>query len=321
MNMSGNDHIQEIILRYLSDESTAEEARELRQWISESKANEDEFIAIKNLWTISADAAMIPVDIDKAWESVSAKISNNYTPVVTLFPWKKALTIAASVILIAGIYYYYLLPSGNTWEITLAEHNNKLLQLTDGTIISMRKGSKISIPANYGSAAREVKLEGEAFFDIKHDEQHPFSIITPRSIIKDIGTSVLVQNSDSIDRVTVLEGEISFAGKKENNLQVLLKTGESAVLKNEAPQKEKVDTTNLLSWKSGNLIFYNTALAQVARDLGDYYQTDVVIEEGLGSIPITAEFKKEPLEQVITELHLLTGLKVEMKGKIIFFSK
>lgn len=319
--MSDNNHIQEIILRYLNGESSKEESAILEQWIAESESNAQEFEVIKKLWTNTSEAALIPVDTDKAWDSVSARTMGKEAKIVKLFAWKKAIAIAASIIIIAGIFYFYLQPSAIVWKDTLAQNDNKRIQLSEGTVITLRKGSKLSLPENYGKNIRQVRLEGEAFFEVTHDTQNPFSVITPKSIIKDIGTAFLVQSLDSTEQVTVTEGEVSFNDKKESKTPVVLRAGESAILKNEIPQRKIIDTSNLLSWESKTLIFNNTPLSLVTGDLENYYKVDIEVTGSLDSIQITAAFRDEPLEQVLKELRLFTGLNFKLEGRRVLVSK
>lgn len=321
MSMSGDLNIQEIMLRYLNGESTAEEGEVLQHWTGESTANKEEFELTQRLWNDTAEAALLSVDTEKAWEKVMAKTIEKPAPVRSLFSWKKALSIAASVLLIAGAFYYFFQYPAVSWSVTLAENGNRQLLLSDGTRITLRKGAQLSLPSNYGSGERQVKLQGEAYFEITHDAQIPFSVVTDRSIVRDIGTAFLLQSSSSVDKVTVMEGEVSFAEKSSSNKLITLRAGESAILENKGPQKEKADTSNLMSWQSAVLIFNNTMLSKVAHDLSDYYSIEVEVPEALQTTPVTAEFRNEPLEQVIKELRMLTGLKVELTENKVVFTK
>lgn len=321
MSMSNNSHIQEIMLRYLNGESTEDEYRKLQEWINENNNNKNEFELTQRLWTDSKEAVLFPVDIDKAWQKINAKTTEKITTKVVPFPWKKTLSIAASVIIITGIFYIFFQPGETKWKTILAQNANKEFQLPDGTKISLRKGSKLSVPENYGDVSRKVLLEGEAFFTVQHNASNPFSIQTSRSIIQDIGTAFLVHNDDSLDQVSVLEGEVNISSISKKDKPLSLLPGETAIMQNSVLQKQKVDTTNLLSWKTQTLVFHNTALFTVARDLKDYFQADFRLTDAVREVPITAEFHNDSLEQVVNELRLLTGLKIEIKGKTVMISK
>jgi ferric-dicitrate binding protein FerR (iron transport regulator) len=63
--------------------------------------------------------------------------------------------------------------------------------LPDGTKVSLNRGSKISYPSTFEGQTREITLQGEAFFDVAHDAQHPFIIHAQGADIKVLGTSLM----------------------------------------------------------------------------------------------------------------------------------
>lgn len=321
MRMSNNSHIQIIILRYLNGEATNAESKELLQWIREDSANKAEFEMVKRVWVYTIDASFQKLDVEKAWQRVYAQTVGKQTRIITLFPWKKVTAIAASVLFLVTAYYFFSRPTEIIWHETLALNTNKQIQLSDETVVTLRQGGKLFLPEKFGKSYRQVKLEGEAFFEIKHDSQHPFLVTTPHSVIQDIGTSFLVQSNASSEQVTVLEGEVSFASKGKEGQGVRLQAGESAVLEKGKLQRKLIETGNLLSWKTKTLLFDNTPLSQVAKDLERYYLIQVQLPDDVSSVQITAQFKDEPLEQVLNELHLFTGLEFLIKGKILIISK
>lgn len=319
--MNSNRNIEEIILRYLNGEATIAEAEHLQQWIKESAANHDEFEKMSSLWNDTNTAALRAFDTEVAWQKISLRIEPQTSKVVSFFSWKKAIAVAASVIIVVTAFYFYHQSSKITWMEKMAVDSNKTLQFSDGTVIDLRKGSKVLLPDNFGKDNREIKLEGEAFFQVKHNAQNPFSIITNKSIIQDIGTSFLVQSHDTVEQVTVMEGEVSFASKKKSGKELRLQAGESAGLEKEGPERKIVEVTNLLSWKTNILVFNDTPLSQVANDLKSYYAINVHVPAELSSIQVTARFDNEPITKVVDELQLLTGLNFQLKGNELHVAK
>jgi ferric-dicitrate binding protein FerR (iron transport regulator) len=254
--MGENIHIQEIMLRYLNGEQTPEESRQLEQWITDNPSNAEEFDLIKKIWADTSSAALIPVDTHLAWQHVKAKIMGRETKVVKMFPWKRAMAIAASLLLVISVAYFLLKPKEIEWRETFAQKANLEIKLEDGTKIFQSGG--IIHTENFGKEIRQVKLEGEAFFDVVHNAQNPFSVITANSLIKDIGTLFLVQSTGIIEQVTVMEGEVSYTTKRETQPAILLKAGESAVIIKEKVQRKNVDTSNLISWSTRILTFNNS---------------------------------------------------------------
>ena len=314
----------EIIIRHLNDEASAVEQEELQQWLKEDPAHQSEFENLRLLWNDSAIATLHPFNTENAWQKVSPQILvANKSKVVPMFSWKKAIAIAASVLIIVSVIYFYNNTSKTEWKDTIALDSNKYIQLSDGTAITLRKGSKLSIPDNYGKDSREVRLKGEAYFQVQHDEKNPFYLTTGKSLIRDIGTAFLVESNDSIEQVMVTEGKVSFSGKTDNVKELIVKAGEAAILKEQKPELKIMESKNTLAWKTNVLVFDNTDLHLVAEDLKDYYDVDVQLSEDLqaSKILVTAQFRNESLENVIEELHLFTGLNFSRQDHTVFVSK
>lgn len=323
MNMSSNENIQEIIIRHLNDETTIAEQEVLQQWLKDP-AQRSEFETLHRLWKDSAVAALHPFDTQKAWQKVNAGIILvNKSKVVPIFPLRKIMAVAASVLIIVSAGFFYYNFSKTEWKDIMAQSSNKNIQLSDGTVITLRKGSNLRIPDNYGKRSRHVQLRGEAYFQVPHDEQHPFYITTDKSIIQDLGTTFLVQSNDSIEQVMVSEGKVSFSATTNKDKVLILQAGETAILKEQKPERKLEKSNNLLAWKTNLLVFNNTALPQVAKDIMDYYDVRVQLSNDLqaNQILVTARFNDEPLENVIEELHLFTGLNFRRQGNIVFVSK
>lgn len=322
--MSSKENILEIIIRHLNGEASSEEQEELQQWLQEDTAHQSEFENLRMLWNDSAAATLHSFNTENAWQKISDQIlPANKSKVVSMFAWKKAIAVAASVLIIVGIFYFYNKTSKTEWKDIMAEVSNKSIQLSDGTVITLRKGSKLSIPDNYGKNSRKVQLKGEAFVEVKHDENNPFYLTTGNSMIRDIGTAFLVESNDSTEQVMVTEGKISFSGKADKAEQLIVEAGEAAILTDQKPELKILESKNALAWKSNVLVFDNTDLHVVAEDLKDYYNVDVQLSEDLKTsrILVTAQFKSETLENVIKELHLFTSLNFRIQDHTLFISK
>ncbi len=314
----------EIIIRHLHDEASALEQEELQQWLEEDPSHQNEFEELRLIWNDSAKAALHSFNTEDAWQKISTEISSaNKGKVVRMFPSKKDIAVAASVLIILGFFYFYNVTSKTEWKEIIARVSNKTIRLPDGTIITLRKGSSLSTPDNYGKEARKVKLKGEAYFQVYHDEKKPFNVITNKSLIRDIGTAFLMESNDSVEQVMVTEGKISFSAKSAEEKPLVVKAGEAAILKQKRPKIKIIESKNMLAWQTNVLVFDNTELQQVAEDLKDYYNIDVILSENLkaSGILVTAQFRNESLENVIKELHLFTGLSIRKQDHTIIISK
>lgn len=188
----------------------------------------------------------------------------------------------------------------------------------------VRKGSSIKYPKTFDDKERRVQLSGEAFFKVQHNENQPFLVTTPNTEVKVLGTSFLVNSAPAGDEVVVVTGKVNVTDKKETQNRILLTKGQRAILQHDHFQQETVSDSNFLAWETDHLDFHDANLIKALQDISHYYGTSVELAPGLAaaaeSIPINVSFNHQPIEQVLDEIKLITGLQLKKeKDKIIFY--
>ncbi len=136
---------------------------------------------------------------------------------------------AAMVILALAVYYFNFINSSHTPKETVklfvtAYGERKNFQLPDGSFVVLNGGSKIKITDAYGSAARDIYLEGEAFFDVKHNKNLPFIVHTPAMDVKALGTAFNVKAypGEKMTEASLVRGLVEVTLKDRENHKVLL---------------------------------------------------------------------------------------------------
>jgi ferric-dicitrate binding protein FerR (iron transport regulator) len=185
----------------------------------------------------------------------------------------------------------------------------------------LRKGAEIKFPTAFDSRSREVELNGEAFFQPAADPSRPFRIRTSHALIEDIGTAFLVKDSDAGGEVIVTSGKVKLTGKEDAGQPLILSPGQKATILKDKLSVSGLGTSNFMSWKTGLLDFQQTPLQQVVQDISDHYGTPVSVAPGLrsGEIKVTARFDHQPLNQVLDEIKLTTGLQTVQVKDTLFF--
>ena len=104
--------------------------------------------------------------------------------------------------------YYTLLAGEHTSNFTME----------DGTVITLNKNSRLSYSDKYGKDNRNVKLEGEAYFEVAKDSGKPFQVEMNGASITVLGTHFNVKADAESDDITatLVEGSIRFEGAKQN---------------------------------------------------------------------------------------------------------
>jgi hypothetical protein len=179
--------------------------------------------------------------------------------------------------------------------------------LADGTTVWLNAGSQLSYPAKFSGSKREVFLLGEAFFDVKSDEKHPFVVVISDMIIKVTGTKFNVTSypGDPISQTVLLSGKVSAKPNKRFANEIYLEPGERIVYKKSDHEmvKEKVDAKIFASWVNGYLIFNDEALTEVIKKLERFYNEKIIITGSKTPAMFTGKLDlADSLDQVLANI-------------------
>jgi transmembrane sensor len=144
------------------------------------------------------------------------------------------------------------------------------LTLSDGTKVWLNAGSSITYPVAFDEHHREVKITGEAYFEVKHDAKRPFKVTTERQTIEDIGTSFNVNAypDENETKTTLIEGSITINKK-------IIRPGEQTITTNTESKTTKADIESTMAWKNGQFILKGTDLTQLLKQISRWYDVDI----------------------------------------------
>lgn len=157
-------------------------------------------------------------------------------------------------------------PSNVTAEVTLE----------DGSVVTLNAGSRLVYPQKFQGSRREVELQGEAYFKVKHDASHPFVVRANGISTKVLGTEFNVRSFSKQDtHVTLLQGSVlvSYASASKK-----LIPGEDATIQGGKMTVHSVDTEVYTAWKNGEFYFDNETLLDIAKEIGKWYNVSVIFQ-------------------------------------------
>lgn len=210
-------------------------------------------------------------------------------------------------------------PIGGQYKITLP----------DGSIVWMNAGSSLEYPLHFTGNQRQVKLKGEAFFDVKRDVSKPFIVQTAGQQINVLGTTFNVKAyvDETKTTTTLLTGLVRITMddvEKEganNNHFVMLHPGQQAVQTNGQFTVDEVATTYAVAWKDGNFTFRNESLANVMKQLQRWYGFSVDYDK-LPKLHFTGGIKRDvTLSQVLNMLEETSTVRFQIKNKHVSIIK
>ncbi|MCU0390984.1 MAG: FecR domain-containing protein, partial [Thermoflexibacter sp.] len=272
-------------------------------WILDSEKNETYFFEAQKAWEkASKNKSFRKVNTDTAWQKWQSKDKK----VVPMKPKRKVpfLRIAATVALLLCVGLgWYLINNQEVAQVAfVTKEKADSLLLADGSQVFVNRESKITYPKEFSDKKRVVKLEGEAFFQVKSDKEKPFIVETQSVEIQVVGTAfnVKVAPSRGKTEVVVQEGKVLVRSAKDS---IFLTAGEQAVIENDKVQKkENIEDKNFLAYKTRLLVFEKTTLDEALTKINTLYMSEITLKNpALGKCLITVTFDNESIEG-ITEI-------------------
>ncbi|MBZ5856918.1 FecR family protein [Flavihumibacter profundi] len=254
----------------------------------------------------------------------------------SLIPFLLKVVGAVAALAVIWVGYYFLNTRNEVkTELTRSFVANygerKNFQLPDGSIVILNAGSRMSITGNYGKTSRDIYLEGEAFFDVKHNSSMPFIVHTPAMDVKALGTAFNVKAypGEKGTETSLLRGQVEVTLKKDNDRKIILNPNQKVHwekitddVKQEVtvtgnrkqhniaadPFVTKLEKTEMgdvqeVGWIENKLIFNDNALKDIAPLMERWYGIKVVFgDEETKNYRFTGTFEKENLEMVLDVL-------------------
>lgn len=199
-----------------------------------------------------------------------------------------------------------------------AEYNFKL---PDGSNVWLNAGSKIAFMQPFEKNKRHVILEGEAYFDVKHDPRNPFTVSIGTNQIKVLGTSFNVRAyPDEIIHNTVLvEGQIVWQTKKGNERAIEPNQTLSFNTKDESMEVRNTDVQEHIAWKDGRFYFNRTSLEEIMNTLSRWYGIRVDYRNAdIKNLHFSMDIEKyEHLNSVLELLQGTRKIDIETEGSTL----
>ncbi|MBX6333155.1 MAG: FecR domain-containing protein [Gemmatimonadaceae bacterium] len=334
--------------RYFAGGCTPEEAAAVQRWAERDPRNADTLAAARTIWE-KAGALPRRFDAHAALRTMRARLGHASAqasaPALRLHPlappreerrarwW--AIAAAAVVAALGGTVFVRAVPRppeapaqaempAHEYATTTGQRADILLP--DGTRVSLNVASELRVPASYGVGARDVYLSGEAFFDVRHDARHPFRVHTPGAIAEDLGTAFVVRAyaADSASTVVVASGRVAVRGRATDARQRAA-LGRGQLGRVDAAGRVSVvpavNVADYTAWRAGRLIFRQTPLADVARELERWYGVRVTVaDSALAATPVTGTFVDQPLDAVLTVVARSLDVRYSRQATHVRFS-
>ena len=293
---------KEILQRYVEGNVSQEEIIAVVDWLDADESHVREFMALHKLNDISLlNQPDSKVDVQKKKKTITfrqivyelAKIA----AILILFWGGTKLYETTSVKENVIAYQTLYVPAGQRAELILP----------DSTHVWLNARSKLVYPISFGKDIRQVELNGEAYFDVIHNEKQPFVVKTPQMDIQVLGTefNVTAYSSSSDFEVALLRGCIELSSPRLSS-NYRMKEKEHIRLQNNKLISKDISDYDYFRWKEGLICFNNESVATIIEKLKLYYDIDIkVYNQKFINSRYTGKFRtKDGIEQVLRVLQI-----------------
>ncbi|WP_177192254.1 FecR family protein [Chitinophaga arvensicola] len=267
--------------------------------------------------------------------------------------FRKLVSLLSVLVVILGGYCIYLVinkyPQKDSSKTAMAaiytrDGSRSRAQLPDGTEVWLNGGSRLTYnPDMNNLGAREVTLEGEAFFDVAKNATKPFSIHTSKMDIRVLGTSFNVKayTQDNTTEATLITGAVEVTLNDGEEKSVKLLPNQKIILQHPT-ENQSLTQPNLVAgykienihsnpqdsmvaetaWCDNYLVFDNDNFEDIALKMERWYGIKVHLSGNkLKNYHFTATFKNESFSEVLEALKVTTSFRCRIVSNEVFITQ
>ncbi len=267
---------KELLIKFLKCETTPEEEKLLVDWLEADPEHRKELDSMQLI--MEGMALCVPelrnMDSDKTSHRVS------------LFTKLTKISVAASIAIIiaAGIGYSYISDkldnlSNQKTMVEVPGGQRICITLGDGTEVWLNSSAKLEYPSVFSGNQRIVKLSGEAMFNVKHDEKHPFIVETYACNIEVLGTRFNVNANESLNSFStaLMAGSIKLTNKLNPESSIIMKVNEEVTLKDGYLQLENIKNHDEYLWPEGIISIHDTTFEELMAKFEQIFNVQIEI--------------------------------------------
>ncbi len=194
---------------------------------------------------------------------------------------------------------------------------NYRLTLSDGTEVWLNASSRLHFPFNFGSRAREVTVDGEAYFKVAKETDRPFIVHTRQANVQVLGTSFNVNTyTPGNDKTALVEGSVLLQAR--NGRQLRLEPGQQAESTGSALHAAPFDADEVLSWMKGIEYYHRTSVPELMEEASRFYGLPFEAASGkFSGVQVTGLMDRTRLQEFLNDLAITTGGTVDYDGQTV----
>lgn len=323
--MQNNSHHKEHLIseqeliQYFKGTLPSEQQDKIRYWIAASEENK---MLAEQIYKITLGNDIIQtvkdIPVEDALKKVNQKIAIHQ--INSFGKWAKN---TAAILFVPLLFYtlFLLTNQENTNTEAISFRTNPGIvadfSLPDGTKVWLNAHSSLTYPSRFIGKERRVQLNGEAYFKVKSDKEHPFIVDLNNKVeVEATGTEFNIDAYEQSQFIatTLVTGGVNV--RYPNNAQSIrtkaIKPGQKLVFDRDSRTIKQTAASTLVEtgWKDGMIYLDNTPLEHLLHTLHKRFDVDFVLKDGkLKENRFTGTFGSQDLEMVLKHLEISSGIK------------
>lgn len=313
--------MDDLLVKHLLGETSAREQQQVEEWLAESPDHALYFAQLQQVWESSRQlASESAVNEDQAWQRFRQRIQpvEAKKPVIHL-QWLRVAATLTLLIALGWAISQWIGGGEKVQEMAVSTVRNVLVDsLPDGTTVTLNKNSSLHYPSRFTGKQRPVRLQGEAFFNVKPDKEKPFVITVNDVEVTVLGTSFNIRTDEKGRTEVVVETgrvRVSHAGRTielQANERTLIASADSTLQKESQPDK-------LYNYyRTREFVCNDTPLWKLAEVLNEAYGVEITLTTDYArSQRINTTFNNESLERVLNLISETCSVQISRTGNQI----
>jgi ferric-dicitrate binding protein FerR (iron transport regulator) len=354
------DRLWLLMARKLAGESSTEELRELSELLRKHPDIHFPLQTLTDIWA-AENAASNNTEAEAAYANHKKRLDDIYhQPEQSPFllegrrrNLKPILVFLTSVVIVAGIAWLAGIGKSRpaakkpVSEISTKYGSKTNIHLPDGSEVWLNSGTRITYDESFGRDTREIRLTGEAFFNVVKDPSKPFIIHTSDMDLKVLGTSFNVKAypGERSSEASLIHGSLEVSIRARNSEKIILHPNEKIIVTSntiikddkkqeqsgkepivaikELTQYEPVDSIIVeTSWVDNKLVFQDESFKEIALKMERWYGTTIgFTDPSVERLRFTGIFEKESLQQALHAMSITAPFSYKVTTNGIIISK
>lgn len=319
MNKQENN-IENLLPLYIDGKTNQAESAMVESWLAEDESHREIYETEMALFRDTDSLYVIKdIDVEQALEATHNKMHKAKIRKL-LHYMERVAAIMVVPLLIVVIAQFMMNNHAKTPSLLTIRTNpgmTTVATLPDGTEVTLNSNSVLTYPAEFVGKERRLSLQGEAYFSVTKDAEHPFIVSIPNAAaIKVYGTKFNVEAYPDAPTITATlqEGSIAmlYKNKMQKDCEQKIVPGEKVVYSDfsKSVNVEKTDVEVAMSWTSGKLIFRNTSIEEVLNTLSKRYDVDFKVKnKKVYSNAFTGTLERQRLDRILEILALSSDIR------------